>query len=263
LERKELKIAGISIWRILAYFIIYSVAGYIIESIYALVVYGVIESRQSFLYGPFCSIYGVGAVVMICALQRFKKDGHTLFFGGFLVGSITEYLISLIGELIFNTKWWDYSENFLNLNGRICFIYSLFWGLLGVYLIRVLNPRIDKMIDWIKSKFNLKGLKILTITIVLLMFLDCIISGRALSYFLIRTVVENDLDVANKQEVVELYNKTYVENKKLSNFIYKYWGNRKMVRAFPNIKLELTTGESVYLRDYYPDIKSYYFKFDR
>lgn len=82
---KNLKIAGISIWRILAYFIIYSVIGYIIETMYAFVLYGVIESRQSFLYGPFCSIYGVGAVVMICALQRFKGSTHRLFIGGFVV----------------------------------------------------------------------------------------------------------------------------------------------------------------------------------
>lgn len=82
---KNLKIAGISIWRILAYFIIYSVIGYIIETMYAFVLYGVIESRQSFLYGPFCSIYGVGAVVMICALQRYKDKTHRLFIGGFVV----------------------------------------------------------------------------------------------------------------------------------------------------------------------------------
>ncbi len=54
-----MKISGISIWRILAYFIIYSILGYLIETTYALVVYGVVESRQSFLYGPFCAIYGV------------------------------------------------------------------------------------------------------------------------------------------------------------------------------------------------------------
>lgn len=82
---EKMKIAGISMWRILAYFIIYSFVGFLIETTYALVIYGVIESRQSFLYGPFCSIYGVGAVVMICALQKVKDKTHTLFAGGFIV----------------------------------------------------------------------------------------------------------------------------------------------------------------------------------
>ena len=64
-KKKKLTINGISIWRILAYFIIYSVLGYIIETVYGMITKGVWESRQSFLYGPFCGIYGLGAVVMI------------------------------------------------------------------------------------------------------------------------------------------------------------------------------------------------------
>ena len=69
LKKKKFTILGISIWEILAYFIIYSIAGYIIETLFALVRYGVLESRQSFLYGPFCSIYGLGAVIMLIFLQ--------------------------------------------------------------------------------------------------------------------------------------------------------------------------------------------------
>ena len=59
---KKFTIFGVSIWRIFAYFIIYSVIGYIIETVFGMVTKGVIESRQSFLYGPFCAIYGLGAV---------------------------------------------------------------------------------------------------------------------------------------------------------------------------------------------------------
>ncbi|MGN1302669.1 MAG: hypothetical protein ACI4VO_03365 [Clostridia bacterium] len=70
-EKKKFTILGIDLWEILAYFIIYSIAGYIIETLFALVRYGVLESRQSFLYGPFCSIYGIGAVIMIIFLQYF------------------------------------------------------------------------------------------------------------------------------------------------------------------------------------------------
>ena len=68
-KKKTLTINGISIWRILAYFIIYSVAGYIIETVYGMITKGVWESRQSFLYGPFCGIYGLGAVVMIIQVR--------------------------------------------------------------------------------------------------------------------------------------------------------------------------------------------------
>ena len=75
-EKKKITILGISLWEILAYFIIYSIAGYFIETSFALIRYGVLESRQSFLYGPFCSIYGLGAVIMIIFLQYFKRNWH-------------------------------------------------------------------------------------------------------------------------------------------------------------------------------------------
>ena len=67
-EKKHIKIAGITLWRIVAYFIIYSVVGFIIETIFGILTKGVLESRKSFLYGPFCSIYGLGAVLMIITI---------------------------------------------------------------------------------------------------------------------------------------------------------------------------------------------------
>ena len=78
-DKEHIKICGISIWRILAYFVVYSVAGFIIETICGLLTKGVLESRKSFLYGPFCSIYGLGAVLMILPLQKYKKNNYTLF----------------------------------------------------------------------------------------------------------------------------------------------------------------------------------------
>ena len=154
-EKKHIKIAGITLWRIVAYFIIYSVVGFIIETIFGVLTKGVLESRKSFLYGPFCSIYGLGAVLMILPLQRFKKNNYTLFAAGFVIGSIIEYLVSLIGELIFHIKWWDYSDQILNLNGRICVQFSLFWGLLAIYLMSDINKRVDKLIDFLKKKISM------------------------------------------------------------------------------------------------------------
>ena len=129
-KKKPITIFGISIWRILAYFIIYSVVGFLIETTYGTVRKGLVESRQSFLYGPFCSIYGVGACVMIVCLQKCKKSHTLLFIGGAILGSAVEYIISLIGELIFSVRWWDYSDLPFNINGRICVALHSF----GVFL---------------------------------------------------------------------------------------------------------------------------------
>ena len=259
-KKKKLTIMGLSIWRILAYFIIYSFVGYIIETIFGIITKGVWESRQSFLYGPFCSIYGLGAAIMILFLHKFSKKYTTLFFGGFIVGSIVEYLVSWIGELILGVKWWDYSNMPLNINGRICVYFSIFWGFLALYLIASFNPRIDKFINWIKAKISLKELKTLTLSITLILLIDCIITGIAMSFFLIRMIAKNNLNVPNKEIIIEKYDNIY-NNEKLSNFIYKYWGDRKMIKTFPNIKVQDIDGNIIYIDSLLKDIKPYYFKF--
>lgn len=263
MEEKKLKrkftINGISIWRILAYFIIYSVVGYIIETIYGMITKGVWESRQSFLYGPFCGIYGLGAVVMIVCLHKFPKKYNVLFVGGFIVGSIVEYAVSLFGELVLGVKWWDYSNMPLNLNGRICVYFSIFWGFLSIYLIASLNPKIDRLIDWIKSKFKTqKALKTFVITVFTLLMLDCIATGFAIEFFLVRMIAKNDLNVPNKELVIEQYNKIY-GNEKLSNFIYTFWGDKKMIKTFPNLKVNDVDGNIIYM-DSLLDIQPFYLR---
>lgn len=258
-KKKKLTINGISIWRILAYFIIYSVLGYIIETVYGMITKGVWESRQSFLYGPFCGIYGLGAVVMILCLHKFPRKFNMLFIGGFVVGSIVEYVVSLVGEMLLGVKWWDYSNMPLNINGRICVYFSVFWGFLGIYLIASLNPKVDKIIDWIKSKFKTyKGLKTFVMTVFILLIIDCISTGFAIEFFLVRMIVQNDIDVANKEAVIEQYDKIY-GNEKLSEFIYQFWGDKKMIRTFPNLKVKDKNGNIVYM-DSLLDIQPYYLR---
>ena len=261
-KKRSFKILGISICRLLAYFIIYSFIGFVIETLFALFMYNVLESRQSFLYGPFCGIYGVGAVIMIMFLNKyFNKNNHILFLGGFIVGSVVEYLISLIGELMLNVRWWDYSNRFLNINGRICLLYSIFWGLLAIYLMRVINPRVDKLINWLKTKININVAKTLTLITTILLFIDCVASGFAISFCLIRKSVENNLNIANKEQTIEAYNKIY-GNEKLKEFIYKYWNDEKMVLTYPNLTLKLEDGKIMYVKDLTPEIKPYYHKFN-
>lgn len=258
-KNKTFIVMGLSIWRILAYFIIYSVGGYVIETLFGIITKGVWESRQSFLYGPFCAIYGVGATVIIMLLHKYSKRYNILFLGGFIVGSILEYIVSWIGEIILHVKWWDYSNMPLNINGRICVYFSLFWGFLTIYLLASLNPKIDKLINWIKSKYSLKNLKLITLIITIVLFTDCIITSIAMDLFLTRMIVQNDINVPNKEAVLEQYDKIY-SNEKLANAIYKYWGNRKMIRTFPNIKVQDVNGNIVYIDSFLKDIQPYYLK---
>ncbi len=255
--KKKFTIMGISIWKLLAYFIIYSVVGFIIETAFGFVTKGVIESRQSFLYGPFCAIYGVGAIIMIPLLQRFKKNNYTLFFGGFVIGSIVEYLISLVGEVIFHIKWWDYSDMAFNIGGRICIAFSFFWGILAIYLMSHFNPIIDKLIDKIKEKVSIKALKTACICMILFLFIDFLISSFALKMFFTRIVAKHNIELASYDEYIfecaELY-----KNEDIKNFTLKYFSDEKMLKTFPNIKLTGKDGNVILVCDILKDIQPYY-----
>ena len=260
-QKKKFKIFGYSIWRILAYFIIYSVLGYVIETLFGIITKGTWESRQSFLYGPFCGIYGLGAVIMILALQHFNQNNNRLFIGGFIVGSIVEYVVSWIGELLLNVKWWDYSNMPLNLNGRICVFFSIFWGFLAIYLMSYLNPKIDRLINWIKSKISINKLKVITSAVTIILLIDFVLTVYALGFFMIRKVHDNNLPVVNKEQADIVYERIY-SNEKLAEFINTFWNDRKMIRTFPNLKIQDKDGNIIYFADYVGDIQPYYYKFN-
>ena len=259
-EKKHLKILGITFWRLFAYFIIYSVIGFIVETLFGMAKYGTFESRQSFLYGPFCAIYGVGAIIMILFLQYFKKNYTTLFIGGCVVGSITEYLVSWIGEMILHLKWWDYSKMPFNINGRICLLYSIFWGFLGLYLMISVNPNVDKLINFIKSKVSNNALQIFVALCTIFMFVDCVSTAFALSFFTIRTVKENNIKVKNQVYVDKAYEEIY-NNELQVKLINKFFNNEKMLMTFPRLTVEDSDGNIIRVSELYPEIKTYYCKF--
>lgn len=251
--KKQFTIFGFTITRILAYFIVYSVIGYIIETAFGLVTKGVIESRQSFLYGPFCGIYGLGAVVMVIGLQRFQKNNYTLFAGGFVIGSLVEYVISFIGEWFFHIKWWDYSSMPFNINGRICVWFSLFWGILAIYLMTHVHPKVDNLLDKIKPSI----FKPLTIILTVFIFIDFIVTGFALKMFYIRLVKNYNLDIQGVEEYIEEYTSLY-EQPHIKEFVDKYFSDEKILKTFPNIKVTKKDGNVIWICDILKHIQPYY-----
>lgn len=245
-----------SFWQILEYFIIYSVLGCIIETLYGLLTKGVLESRQSMLYGPFCCIYGLGAICLLCIPKSAKKNNWTLFFAGFVIGSVVEYIVSWIGEVVFNIKWWDYSNFPLNINGRICVYFSIFWGILTICLNKVINPTVDKVL----SKVPVKVLLILTVIIIVFMAFDFIISSFALKMFETRIIYNYNLDVQGEEDYYEKYLSIYQNNPELKEFVDKVFSDEKMLKTFPNIKFTLQDGSILLIRDILTEVKPYYFK---
>lgn len=258
---KKIKILGISIWKLLGYFIIYSFLGYIIETLFALITEGIWESRQSFLYGPFCAIYGLGAVVMILFLQYFNKNKITLFLGGVLIGSTTEYLLSFLGDKFLHVVWWDYSDMPLNINGRICLFFSIFWGILAMALVKYINPKIDDLLEKIKTKVPVKWLKIIIVAIIIFLIFDFFISNIAVELFYARMVHNYDINVPNREKFEETYN-LYYSNESVVKITKTLFSDKKMITTFPNLKMYDVDGNVLYFENYLPDIKNYYYKFD-
>lgn len=207
----------------------------------------------------FYGIYGLGAVVITLFSQYFDKNKLSLFLGGFLIGSVTEYTVSFLIEIIMKTRWWDYSNYILNINGRICLLYSIFWGILTVILIKKINPIIDKVIIKIKEKISPKILKGIILAIIIFLLIDCIATCYAQEQFITRMIVENAIEVEDKQGTINKYEKTY-NNKTLSKFIYTFWGDKKMIRTFPNMKIEDKNHNTIYLDRLLPEIQPYYKK---
>ena len=127
------------IFELLTYFVIYSFAGWILESVFR----SICEKKiinTGFLKGPFCPIYGIGAIIIYVFLQRFKDNIILLFFMGFIVLTIWEYIVGALLEKVFHTKYWDYSDHKCNFQGRVCLTNSIYWGILGIIFIKYINP---------------------------------------------------------------------------------------------------------------------------
>ena len=153
-EKQEAHFAqGMTFYKLFWVFFIGCFAGVVLETLYCLIQRGHYESRVGLIYGPFNLVYGIGALCLSGALYRFRNRGRVFsFVGGFVVGSVVEYACSWFQEVCFGSTSWDYSNMPYNLNGRICLLYSVFWGILGIFWIKDIYPRMAKWILKIPNK---------------------------------------------------------------------------------------------------------------
>lgn len=150
LNKKDIQ--TISIRYLLLYFLIYAIIGWLLETAFAIVTLGHFVKR-GFLYGPLCPIYGYGAVILISFLKKYKTKPFKLFLYSAIVFSIFEYVAGFALDALFSTRWWDYTNDFLNLNGRISIFYSFAWGIAALIFIHFIHPFVEKIVKKILKKF--------------------------------------------------------------------------------------------------------------
>ena len=135
--------------------------------------------NSGFLYGPFCPMYGIGAVIMLLA-SKISNNILIIFLMAVTIFTVWEYVVAVVLEKLFKTKYWDYSNIRFNFQGRICLKNSIYWGILGVILVLIIQPCIEKLLNLIPDNILLYinivlSIAILvdtSITIFKIMFID-------------------------------------------------------------------------------------------
>ena len=126
-------IFGIDGYEVVMWFLTYSMMGWLVESIYMSFCNHKITNR-GFAKGPFCPIYGFGALTVFFILRPYSDNSILLFFLGSFLATTLEFLTALVMKRIFGEIWWDYHEKPFNYRGIICLESSIAWGFYTLFL---------------------------------------------------------------------------------------------------------------------------------
>ncbi len=201
-------------------FIIYSFVGWIVEIVYNGFVHKKFVNR-GFLIGPYCPIYGFGALLVTVFLTQFRDNFIVAFVMSIFLFSILEYSTSYLMEKIFKARWWDYSEYKFNINGRICLETMIPFGLLGCFVIYVTDPLLKSLFSLMNPLF----IKILAIILLVIFIADLIVSLKIINSF--KKTAITFLKRDNTEEIT----------KKVKAILLKksVW-TKRLMQAFPKVK---------------------------
>ncbi len=105
--------------------------------------------------GPYLPIYGAGGLLLSMLLSRLREKPLLVFLLSMLICTVLEYFTSLFLECRWGIRWWDYSEHFLNLDGRVCLLGAIVFGLGGTALVCLFLPFFEKLYERILPKWRI------------------------------------------------------------------------------------------------------------
>lgn len=197
-----------SLYNLFWIFIVGCVVGWFVEGVFSLIKWKEFINHSAVVIGPFNMAYGLGALMLTALLYKFRDEKNIkIFLIGFIGGSILEYIMSWGMELVLGFTAWDYSRKPLNLNGRICVRYSLFWGILGVVWIKYIYQFIAKLLEKMDKNLGKRLAIFLSIFLVFDIFLTSVAINRARNK-------EKGIEAKYKYEEVldKTFNKEYLKN---------------------------------------------------
>ena len=163
------------------YFLIFSFVGWLLETCFSFYSLGHFTKR-GFLFGPLCPIYGWGALMLIIFFSTYKKHNLKLFVYAAILFTVFEYVVSYGMEALFSLKWWDYTSEFMNLNGRVSIFYSFAWGIIAILFVNFIYPFFKKKINIVLYKIPYR-IQVISVYVLFAVFVtDTVLS--CIKYFL-------------------------------------------------------------------------------
>ena len=178
--------------------------------------------NRGFLIGPCCPIYGIIAILDYYCLFWIKNPLGIFFFAIFIC-CLFEYIVSFTFEKAFGERWWDYSKEKVNLNGRICIRTLIPFGIFGLIIVYILNPLLFSMIDMMSKKI----LAIVSWTSIGIMLID---------FFISMNVVSKVTSTAKKMSRENPKDDTDEITTKVKKELKKSIAGKRLLNAFPDLK---------------------------
>ena len=210
-----------SVKQLFILFMMYSFIGWIIEMIHQML-RDKKTTNRGFLVGPYCPIYGFGAILMIILLNRYLDQPITLFVMSIVIFSILEYFTSFIMEKLFKARWWDYTKYKFNINGRICLETMIPFGVGGLIAMYIVNPFFTKCLFSTPEVV----LTIIYITLAIILIIDIALSSSIM------------VNITSTIKKVKKDNTEEITNKVKELIMQKNYLKKRIIKAFPKFKIK-------------------------
>lgn len=155
------------IYHMILWFFGFSVFGYIWECAFLSYETKKPVWNRGFVHGPFCIIYGVGAVGAYFLLYPVADNLLILYISSMLMATFMELITANVMIRLFGSFWWDYSKKPFNYKGIICLESSIFWGFLGIVFFRFLDGFMHGLVGRIPSRWQSKAAAVLVLYYIL------------------------------------------------------------------------------------------------
>ncbi len=158
--------AGYDFYHLISCFFLFSVLGWMVESIYMSFCNRKLTNR-GFMTSPFCPIYGFGAVVGYLVLHPLGDNLVALYFVGAILATVFEFLVAKLMIRLFGEVWWDYNDKPCNYKGIVCLESTIAWGFYAVIIITFLFDKVMSFVDRYPMAWGIKTITLIFVMIAL------------------------------------------------------------------------------------------------